>query len=89
LERDDYLGRFPMFIKGNVLSVIYSPTFDFVYHTGILSKEQQITYGLFLFDYKERTGAELFLNKDKDKGKAEFEILNELKKRYSWQLREN
>jgi hypothetical protein len=81
--------RSPAFIKGNMMSVIYSPTFEFVYEYNMLSSEQKIIYMDLIFAYKDRTKMDLILSNDEDKNESNLRFLNDLRKKYSWELRTN
>ena len=87
MARDEV--RFPTFIKGDTMSVIYAPTFDFVYNSGLFSREQQIIYTDLVFDYRDRTWSELVLSNKQKINELRQELLNDLRKRYSWSLKGN
>jgi hypothetical protein len=87
LARDE--TRFPAFIKNNTLSMIYAPTYGFVYNAGLFSTEQWVMYMDLVFDYKERTGMELILSNKEEANDSRLESLNELRDKYSFELRKN
>jgi hypothetical protein len=56
----------PIFIKGNILTVI-SPNIDDVYSEEIFGPEQEIIYEKFIKDYAKKLGVEIQLNEESKK----------------------
>jgi len=75
----------PIFLKEDLMSMIYDPTFNFVYRLNFLGEEQKKIYTDLIFDYRKRTGMRLVsLSEDEKEYEPRLNFLNKRKDDYSF-----